>query len=706
MTIALMYTFISYRSIQAPNFIFSGDQYFPFGLYELNKAFLSINISKDLGLIDGYGAVLNFWDSIFYKIFYTVSEKFILAAKINIFFYTYICLFTSYVGFKKWHEYLYFNKSNLAIYVAIFYTFSPYTLQLSHGGVFNITIALTYGLAPLALYLINELLNKKLIKNIDYIKIAFILTIQTFQFWLFFTYVLIIMFYCIFNIIRCDDKLLVLKRLIILCLLYVAMTLLVSYPVVFQFLNNKYTINSIFSPVFGNMQGGIWYQMKMLHSWGIYTVWEPRSMYSFGSYFFSDRYNFAIILLWSTLIIGMSKILIDERNKTSLITDNKFFNIKIKSPIYPICKIENNNIAIYLLIILLISLFFSKGAQKPFGFIFLWLYENFSLFKIFRTPDIRFGFNIIFIISLLLLIINKKISEQYIKFLIVIFLSICSWPHFNGAALKGENVVGRYYDRISFIPQDYQTAANFINKNSENYVYIVPDKDYAVFKIDHDLFVGQDMFGKLLNSPVYYGGADSSINKYTYENFNQISRNVNTILKFPISYIVFRNDILDKNKVEEFAIKNISKLVFSNNTFRIYKVNNSPKLIDAESIKIDTNLYRLSVEKKLVGVDYLNSFDEHWLLIKSDDLKKCTLSIDWFCNNYLKFNIILFMLKNDLSNFRPKITESYAMHWDVGSGNYYLFYYPQLIFDILFLLFCTMFFSLIIYFLKNAKRYL
>ena len=121
-------------------------------------------------------------------------------------------------------------------------------------------------------------------------------------------------------------------------------------------------------------------------------------MYSFGSYFFSDRYNFAIILLWSTLIIGMSKILIDERNKTSLITDNKFFNIKIKSPIYPICKIENNNIAIYLLIILLISLFFSKGAQKPFGFIFLWLYEK-EFIKKRVGSDVKYFFEFIKILN-------------------------------------------------------------------------------------------------------------------------------------------------------------------------------------------------------------------------------------------------------------------------------------------------------------------
>jgi hypothetical protein len=80
------------------------------------------------------------------------------------------------------------------------------------------------------------------------------------------------------------------------------------------------------------MQGGLWFQMKMLHSWGIYTVWEPRAMYSFGKYFFSDRYNFIIVLLYLTLIFGVVKTLFKLESQNISFFNNKYINISLNNP--------------------------------------------------------------------------------------------------------------------------------------------------------------------------------------------------------------------------------------------------------------------------------------------------------------------------------------------------------------------------------------
>jgi len=699
--ISILYVSIAYLGIPNNNFIYSGDQYFPLSKMEINKNFLSINISKDLGLIDGYGIVLNFWDSLYYKLFYLVSNNVVLANKINIFLYTYLGLTLAYTGFNKWNEYLYQNESNLPIYITLFYIFGPYTLMLSHGGVFNITNALTYALAPLTFYLFYKQLTADSINKEEYIRLSLLLMIQTFQFWMFFTYFIVLSLFFILYFTINTNKKIILKRIFILTTFYLPISLVISYPVIYQFINNTNTINATFSPVFGNMQGGIWYQMKMLHSWGIYTVWEPRAMYSFGKYFFSDRYNLIIIVLWLTIFTGIIKIIFFSKITTTIFSDNKLYSFKFKSPSYsentkPVIKLT-----ISITLLLIIAIFFSKGSQKPFGEIFLWLYENVSLFKIFRTPDIRFGFIIILLVSTLLLIISSKIPQQFLKTLILLFIVITSWPHILGVGLRGENIPGKYYDRVISISEDYRTAANYLNNSSTNYVYINPNQDYAVFKIDNDYYVGQDIFGKLLKSPLYYGGEESSIKKNTYEKFKNINDNINIIDEFPISHVVLRNDLKENNLVNEAKIEKKGKLVFQNNTFKIYHINNNTSILNKDYIEIDNNLYYLYIDDNN-KIKFLNSYDNHWYLVGEEYIGRCKMGDNFLCKIILKIAISKTLITNNSGKLKPELLNNYAMQWDVEKKPYYLVYYPQVIFDLLLIIFILL--LLIYLIIQSAKK--
>ncbi len=685
---SILYMLIAYKGLTAGNFIFSGDQYFPFSENDLNKNFAKILNPKNFGMNDGFGLILNIWDTIFYKIFYSFSDKFIIANKINIFIYNYLALTLAHVGFKCWYKLLFNNASYLPLLVTYFYVFSPYTLELSHGGVFNITNAVTYSLAPLTLFLLHQILTEKITHLSKYIIFGMIIFFQSFQFWLFFTFLVILIIYALLIILSSyrSEIITLLKRCSLLIIICTFFCLPVVCILLYQVLFNINTLNSTFNPVFGNMQGGLWYQMKMLHSWGIYTIWEPRAMYSFGSYFFSDKYNFIIVLLYLTILYGVIKVIFKYDFKNNFIFSNKFFKFRLNNPVYSINKIPINHIVLIFFFLLLFSLFFSKGAQKPFGEIFLWLYNNFYFFKIFRTPDIRFGFVIILIISLLLLLLSSKIANQYLITLIVFFLLIASWPHFNGLALRGENIPGRYFDRVVSLPDDYVNAANFINNSNPEYIYISPSVDYGKYPLGSDFFVGQDLFEKLIVAPVYSGQADTSIKKLTFDAFSEIRNNIKLLNNFPISHVILRNDIKDDNQLfKESDLSKISALVYENNTFKVYKVINNNPILNVDFTKIGNFFYIINKsESNQSKLNLLLSYDKGWVLIKNNSIK-CILQLDFFCEIFHKFNIFTNFIKNSSHSSSPILHENYAMQWSIDNYNsYYLFYYPQLILDLFF----------------------
>jgi hypothetical protein len=686
---SILYMLIAYKGVTGGSFIFSGDQYFPLSENDLNKTFAKILNPKNFGMTDGFGTILNVWDTLYYKLFYIFSDKFVIANKINIAIYNYIALTLAYMGFKRWQKLLFDNTSYLSLLIAYFYVFSPYTLELAHGGVFNITNAITYSLAPLSMYLLHKILTEKIINRNQYFLFAIVIFFQAFQFWLFFTFLIILFIYASIIIITSDfsEKIVLIKRCSLLTLICIISCLPIIIILLYQITFNVNVLNSTFNPVFGNMQGGLWFQMKMLHSWGIYNVWEPRAMYSFGNYFFSDRYNFIIVLLYTTLTFGIVKILFNLDSK--IIFNNKYFNITLNNPYYSINRVPLNKIVLIFIFILIFALFFSKGAQKPFGEIFLWLYNNVYFFQIFRTPDIRFGFIIILIISILLLVITSKVANQYLSILIILFLLIASWPHFNGLALRGENIPGRYFDRVVSLSEDYVTAANYINIINPEYVYISPSIDYGKYPLGSDFYVGQDLFEKLINAPVYSGQVDTSIKKNTFEAFNEIRNNINFLIHFPISHVVLRNDIKDDNQIlKESDLAKISTLIFKNNTFKIYRIANSNSILNIDFTKVSNYFYIINQSESYPSkLNLLLSYDKGWVLMKKTS-SNCISRINYICDIYHKLSTLKYIIINHSTLEIPSLYKNYAMQWNINNNeSYYLVYYPQLIFDLLIFLY-------------------
>ena len=111
-------------------------------------------------------------------------------------------------------------------------------------------------------------------------------------------------------------------------------------------------------------------------------------------------------------------------------------------------------------------MFLTKGANPPFGELYLFLFEHFPLFHMFKSPIEKFGLLYIFLFTLLLLFIflnikNKKENRTF-HFFIGGYLIFCSIPMATGNIIPTHNIghLGsadrKYIDKPEYI--DFKTA--------------------------------------------------------------------------------------------------------------------------------------------------------------------------------------------------------------------------------------------------------
>lgn len=564
-----------------------------------------------------------FWDSLYYLLVYTFGFDLFIAERIKFFFVVFISLFVSYIGFEKCRNINGNRITNVSVFlVTIWYCFNPYTLELYHGGVYNIGLCITYSLAPLifyyfysAIYLDNSLSNT--------LRLAILISFASYTFWLFAGLLVFIILFFFFQLIfaKKDIKLKT-SQAIILIFSYLLLSSFTIFSILFEKFNNFGNNNSNFLPTFGNIQGGLLYQIKMYFSWAIYTQWNPRSLYPFHEYFFSNIYYIAIILLYAIILFGLIFCLFINNN----------FKISY------LCKIFRNdvdksgrlNILLYSIFsILLICIFMAKGPQPPFGNFFLFLYNHVPLFSVFRTPDIRFGFPIVLSISLLLLYISQYYKSCLFVIANLFFITTLSWPFFNGSAVKGENISNLYYDRITNFSSHQLELAEYINSKADTNGYIlpIPAIDYGIYRISEgDFLVGQDLVSKLVKTPFVYLSKSGGISSAAFEKLDSIinTGNFKELNKFPIKYVLFRTDICDECFKPENQISSVADLVFKNEIYRLYKLRNSAGIIQSKNssnleydpLKFIVSFDHVSQEQPL---NLLLSFDKNWKIFILND---------------------------------------------------------------------------------------
>jgi len=692
--LAALMSAIFFFGLDAEEIIFSGDQFFRFNAHEAFTKSFFLRKSNDLGVLNGWQFITEFWDSIYYQVVYLFEISPKLAEIILFYLVLFLSMFLSFFGFNKLAKYFKIKSDSLIVYfIVIWYCFNPYTLALWHGGVYNLGSSLTYSLAPLIFYQFNKAIFSATNK-IQILICALLIVIASFTFWLMAPLVFFLILYFIFRIIL-KFKLwrIALANITYFLLFYIPLVSFILFGILHEFFNNMGDNNANFSQNFGNLQGGIWYQLGMIFSWGIYTVWHPRSMYPFGDYFFSSPYITGIFLVYVFVVFGLffyftkTRQAINLGNTNNLITQIqtypkrgwsyfvrfvaalesnptsrfRLFSNYIKSKrknnlirlgnlieriikyikqvrsfffkdvevIEPSANILSlKHITITLCAILVCSVFLAKGAQDPWGHIFLWLYNNVPFFVVFRTPDIRFGFVIILCLALLLLFV----SQYYRRFIIILgvisFTVLQSWPLLSGIAVKGSNVDDRYYDRIIQIPENYKNISSFINKHAmvDAYVLTLPSISYGRYNLPNDdHLVGQDLLPKLIDAPFLYVSSSNGMSKRTYDLLNDIISNeqYERLKDFPIKYVLLRNDICPKcQQASIMKLGKVADLVYQDSTFFLYQMKSYRPIVDSPNInyeKVSPVKYRVTFSNisKSNNLYFLQNFNENWKLFSS-----------------------------------------------------------------------------------------
>lgn len=674
--------------------IFSGDQFFQFTLHEATTNAFYLRKPNDLGVLNGWQFTTQFWDALFYIAAYYFDFSRIVTEKTLFFLVLFLSFYFSFLGFKKISLRLVGpgNLSNIYV-VTIWYCCNPYTVELWHGGVYNLGSCLTYSLAPLIFASFSE----SIFSSTNFQKLlstALLIMVASFTFWLFAPLAFFLASFALVRLILEIKKWkLVLKNSLYFLVLYIPLIAFILYGITYEYFNNAGDSNSEFAPSYGNMQGGIWYQLKMLFSWGIYTVWWPRSLYPFGDYFFSNPYFYAIVSLYLLIILGTAHYF----TRTIWPKEISFKFQKLYLILFTKAS-NNNNRESYafiqlssILIVFALCTFLAKGSQPPFGWIFEYLYFNVPFFNVFRTPDIRFGFAMILALSITLLTISNIFQKKFFASTLLLITIILAFPFFSGIAVKGQNQLDRYFDRITHLSDTHIQLADFINKQSDHSGYIlpIPSIEYGNYLIEQDEhLIGQDLLPKIISAPFVYISSTGGLSKNAFKNLDLAikSEDYKILENFPIKYILIRKDICQEcKKLKKSDLLNASKLVFSNENYELFEMNKYRSLIDSPKViyeKVNPTKYRVYFSN-ISNTQILNlsqNFSKDWKLYPENfkerdecfnyvsnhfsSTRECRIQ-----NNILKLSDMKFLKKSAVFEDSHTTIWGYANSWEVSPNH-------------------------------------
>lgn len=682
-------------------FIYIGDQFLRFNFFDTISNAFALRKWESLGIHNGWQYTVQFWDVWYFLIVYAFGASVQFSESLLFLLIIFLSLSISFFGFSKWYVLLFKMKNTFALVgVTFWYCFNPYAVMLWHGGVYSLGAALTYSIAPLLFYLFYFSLFKE--NNVRLLLLlALLIWISSFVFWLFaplgFVLGIFYLFLLLFHIKRLK---VILKNTLLLVVFCVLLTSPYLFAITHELFNNSDAMNATFAPTFGNQQGGLLYSVLFLYSWGIYTVWFPRAMYSFGSFYFSEQYIFSIVGMYISFLSGIVWYFY-----------NKISELSKKGVTY--LRLENSVILIVFLFILLVSIFFAKGSQPPYGGIFLYLYDNLPLFSVFRTPDIRFGFTVVLSIALVAVVISKYIHTLLFALMIFTFTYFQSSLFFNGVAIKGENVEGKYYDRIIKIPDTYKEITSYINSHNIEFSYVLayPLSDYGRYQLDGDLHFGQDFLSKNTNKPFIYLSESGSISSNSYYRLKTIIDNgqYEDLTLFPIEYILLRKDIyctVDCTIPHLEKLLELYKPVVSNKDFTLLYNPNFRPLISGDIISyeiINPTAYTFKVASQTKEVFLSQSYNENWKLYRYNDFNP-------FLGWTIRFNPFLRSENSELLQRTHSQEEGYGNSWRIKEtsmegSKYYVLYYPQVVYNFL-LLVCYVSLGSFLYYLLGINQYI
>ncbi len=681
-TLAFTFTWTVFSRLGVGEFIFSGDQLLRLSYEEAFGNSFFLRKMDHLGVFNSWQQIVQIWDETYYLITYWLGLSLLSIEKLSFFLTLSLSLSLSYAGLRRVFSLFHRAESPFLVgVVSVWYCFNPYTLILWHGGVYNLGLAITYSLAPFIFYYFHLALFGEGRRK-DKVTCALLMFLASFTFWLFAALVFFLgLYFILFLILRRPSFKAIIKNLFHLSLLYLPMASFILFALYHEHAHNLGDLNATFTPSFGSQQGGLWYQFLMLFSWGIYTVWTPRSLYPFGQYFWSWPYILSTLSIYGLVLWGIISLLKEQCNTM----------FSVRRSIRGFWKEEKNISLVIFLFLLFISVFFAKGAQDPLGEMFLFFYNYVPFFSVFRSADHRFGFAVVLSLAFLLLFVARKIPIKWFCGLLVTLTFFQSLPLFSGSAMLGKNIEGEYFDRITHIAPEYQEVADLLNKqpSSSGYILSLPPIEYGHYILDSEEkehHIGQDLLPKLIRNPFVYISPSTGMSSSAAASLQKsLEKGVaGELARYPINYVIVRRDIACTDCLNSLSESSRAsfELLGENNLFAVYKIPQALPLVDASDATFRMiNPVKFQVDLKNVRegdpLHLMLSYSEGWkvflnrsspLSCHKEEIRKYIYSQE--CVQSQKFfegDEWRYLFASSLFDFSHSVKNGYANTWKIST---------------------------------------
>ena len=478
----------------------------------------------------------------------------------------------SFLGISKVYRYV-SKKENIVdvLLVTFYYCFSPLVIIfMSTGNFWNLNFLISYSLLPLLVYVVFTFFSVGDPKLVDLVVIGVLLYLVLLYvpFIVPVALILLLLVTSYFGMKKVAS-IGIHNYLAILLLLLVLHAPIVHAYYVSSIESYRGVINdALIDSTAKLLRGGVMNMMLNKFSWAIYTVWKPRSILPFYSYYKSILFVLMSLSVYYVLIIF------------------NFFGLK------------KNKFLGSFTIVLLVSLFFAKGPQNPFGFIYNFIINKIPLMQVIRSPDNKLSLGIVFSITMLfVLVLNelKGVHKLIFRVYLVVAILIYSYPVVTGEAIIGRNNSLYSGDFITKIYPEHKAVADLLNSQPGHYgVLIYPPSTFSVTVEDNNsLFIGYDTIGPELRYPVYYTSLKTLTEPYVQDVLEDIyyDFSVDKLTKISVGYVVIRKDMYDKDwlykannaRLEMNLESGFTKLI-DNDVVEVYRV---PDNISRQTINLE-----------------------------------------------------------------------------------------------------------------------
>lgn len=647
-----------------------------------NKSFVLLNYNEGLYKVNTVVPSQYFVNIIFYYplLLLGMSINFI-----NFLFYftiqSFIFIF-GFLGLLNIFEYLIMENGDIfkvrdligVSVVSFFYFFNTFNLLNINSGIFFSFAYFFYGLIPFYLFYLLKLLKNE-ISNKEII----LFSIISFFVVLNMPYVIPILFLSLIILLssvnfKANNMRNIVKKIFLILVIVFPLLFPVIIPFVLQSVSGSFIKSNLVNATNALISDGFLTFFRNQFSWILYTVWEPRSIYSFYEYINSGLY---IITSFSVYIFIIIKFIKDK-------------NIR-------------RNITIFILI-LLVSIFFAKGSNYPFGEFYSYLVNHFAIFGSVRSPDNKFSVMIPITLSVIFLFILKK-DEKTTKnyciniFYILLISIIFSIPFFTKEAVSSKDNFPKSGSYFFSKPVEYDQFIKLIDKDKDTYSIIsFPNYDGGFITVNHEnkLFIGRDILASFIQKPFLYfeKSKDGQLNNFYKTGDVSYLKNLNA------KYILVRKDLFQEEKESNEIIATIEKndnikKIIDNKYLNLYilgsDIYNNKIILDNSSdynftdinvVKYKINIANIKNKTNLYFFDGFNSNYKIYLNKVSDASFVSGANKEYYSKKvFFEGEELSYLYKKPIFDDTHKLVYDYANQWtldpDYIKANFDKSYYKE-----------------------------